>query len=641
MVEAEGEDRLSSVLLFGLAVGFWLLTRHYNGIAGDSRVYIGRALADLAPTTIGRDLMFANDGQAGFSIFTDILRWLVSLVGAPAASAGLAFAAMALGFIAATALAVRIAPLRLAWVILIFVAVLPPNYGGFSVISFGETLAIPRPFAEAAVLAAMAAMLNGRSAWALSFLVVAGLFHPIMALCGFGVFFVFMGRADGRWLLAAAALAGLVMIAAALRLPLAGRLFTPPDPQWLNLLRHRNAYLFPGLWPASTWGRLAVQSATVVISAGLLRGNVRALFIAALAVGLAGVCVTYLGGDVWPSLLILQAQPWRALWLVAVLANAGAAICAITLCRRGAAGQIILILLGFAWLMIDQPVCALPAALAMALAAAKRWLPDKAVKASSLRLAWGLLASGALIFIIHDALTVIPFWRLYPASLGRLNGVLKAFGFVTLTVIPLTVYTAAARLRFGPGARVLLGVIALSLISFAATHWGSTGPSAVGRAGPDPGLAAMIAPHPGEVAWISGDVQGDMDAWGLAGRPSWASEIQGASIVFSRPAALAWEARMNELITLGLADPHALTPWDGKFFAGLPRIRPGALAALCATPDGPAWIVTPSVIGASLPAIPGARLWTAPYPTYVHADPAHPGWTALKTYAVIPCRARS
>ncbi len=639
--DGEGEDRLSSVLLFGLAIGLWLLTRHYSGIAGDSRVYIGRALADLAPATLGRDLMFAHDGQAGFSIFTVILRWLVRLVGAPAASAGVAFAAMALWFAAMTALVLRLAAPRLAWVILIFVAVLPGTYGGLSIISFGEALAIPRPFAEAAVLAAMAAMLDGRRRRALSFLIVAGLLHPIMALCGFGVVFVVMGRSDWRWGLAAGVLVGLVLIAAALRLPLASRLFTPPDPQWLDLLRRRTAYLFPGLWPGSAWARLAVQSVTVAISASLLRGKVQALFIAALAVGLAGVCVTYLGGDVWPSLLILQAQPWRALWLVAVLANAGAAICAVTLCRRGAAGQIILILLGFAWLMIDQPVCALPAAVALALAAARRWMPSEAIKPSSLRLAWGLLAACALIFIGHDAVTVIPFWRLYPATLGRLNAVLKAFSFLTLAVIPLTAYVAAAPLRLGPGARGLLGVTALVLVGVAAAHWGSTGPSAVGRAGPDPSLAAMLKPRPGEVAWISGDVQGDMDAWGLAGRPSWASELQGSSIVFSRQAALAWQARMNRLIALGLADPHALTPWDGTVFAGLPRIRPGALAALCATPDGPAWIVTPSEDGKSVPALPGARLWTAPYPTYVHTDPAHPRWTALKTYAVIPCHAES
>ncbi len=640
-VEGAGEDRPFSILLFGLAIGLWLLTRHYSGIAGDSRVYIGRALADLAPATLGRDLMFAHDGQAGFSIFTVILRWLVRLVGAPAASAGVAFAAMALWFVAMTALVVRVAPPRLAWAILIFVAVLPGNYGGFSIIPFGEALAIPRPFAEAAVLAAMAAILDGRALFALSFLVVAGLFHPIMALCGFGVFFVFMGRGDGRWLLAATALVGLALIAAALRLPLAGRLFTPPDPQWLDLLRHRNAYLFPGLWPASTWGRLAVQSATVAVTAGLLRGKVQALFVAVLTVGLAGVGVTCVGGDLWPSLLILQAQPWRALWLVAVLANAGAAICAVTLCRRGPVGQIVLILLAFAWLMIDQPVCALPATLALALAAARRWMPREAIKPSSLRLAWGLLAACALILMVHDALTVLPFWRLYPASLGRLNGVLKAFGVLTLIVVPLTAYAAAARPRFGPRARVLVGAMAIVLVGFAATHWPRTGPSAVRQSGPDPGLAAILKPHPGEVAWISGDVEGDMDAWGLAGRPSWASELQGASIVFSRPAALAWQARINRLIALGLADPHALTPWDGEFFAGLPQIRPGALAALCATPDGPAWIITPSVIGESLPAVPGARLWTAPYPTYVHTDPARPGWTALNTYAVIPCRAGS
>jgi|GEM_PF-4136759 len=55
------------------------LGRPYRGIFQDPQIYIGRAVADLDPSGVGRDLMFVHDGQFGFSLFPFVVRAMVAL----------------------------------------------------------------------------------------------------------------------------------------------------------------------------------------------------------------------------------------------------------------------------------------------------------------------------------------------------------------------------------------------------------------------------------------------------------------------------------------------------------------------------------------------------------------------------------
>ncbi|WP_297506268.1 hypothetical protein [uncultured Caulobacter sp.] len=69
-------------ILGGLAAfGLFLLSRPYQGVRHDGRLYVADALAKLDPGGVGRDLMFAHDGQFGFSLYTPILARLIGLLG--------------------------------------------------------------------------------------------------------------------------------------------------------------------------------------------------------------------------------------------------------------------------------------------------------------------------------------------------------------------------------------------------------------------------------------------------------------------------------------------------------------------------------------------------------------------------------
>ncbi len=213
----------------------FVLSRSYRGIVQDAYIYLGRALADLDPNGVGRDLMFVNDGQFGFSLFrfaADATLWCCGL--AMAAKALAIMAALA-WFFAASAFARQFASGAAVWVVVIFAALLPAAYGAPYLFGFAELIAIPRPFAEAFVLAGLAALAARRDVFCLGCLVAAALLHPIMALAGFGVFLSVLGLEDKRWFLFCAGAGAVLIFGGALGLPLVDRLFTEIDPSLKSL----------------------------------------------------------------------------------------------------------------------------------------------------------------------------------------------------------------------------------------------------------------------------------------------------------------------------------------------------------------------------------------------------------------------
>ena len=139
--------------------------------------------------------------------------------------------------------------------VVIFAALLPNAYGAPYPFGFAELKAIPRPFAEAFVLAGLAALAARRDVVCLCCLVAAALLHPIMVLAGFGVFVAVLGLEDRRWLWFCACAGTLSILGGALGLPLMDRLFTAIDPSLQSLHESHNAFLFPSLWPIESLRR--------------------------------------------------------------------------------------------------------------------------------------------------------------------------------------------------------------------------------------------------------------------------------------------------------------------------------------------------------------------------------------------------
>jgi len=341
----------------------FVLSRPYLGIVQDAYLYMGRALADLDPNGVGRDLMFVHDGQFGFSLFRYAAKAMVWCSGPSAAAETLAIMAALAWFFAAAALARQFISGGAVWAVVIFSALLPVSYGAPYPFGFAELLAIPRPLAEALVLAGLAALAARRDAVSLCCLMAAALLHPLMALAGFGVFLAVLGLEDKRWLLFCTLVGALVILGGALGLPMLNRLFTAIDPSLRGFHELRSPFLFPSHWPIESFPPLIVQATTIAIAAHFQQGRGRRILAAIILVGLGGIAIAAIFGDWLSSLLIVQAQPWRTAWLMSAAGAMALGLCAIELWPHGPSGRLVLALLVLCWSFNTQFAVVGPAAI--------------------------------------------------------------------------------------------------------------------------------------------------------------------------------------------------------------------------------------------------------------------------------------
>lgn len=617
------------------AFGLFLLSRPYQGVRHDGRLYVADALAKLDPNGVGKDLMFVHDGQFGFSLYTPLLARLIQLMGLSAATTAIVVLTLVAWFAAAVFMIDRLLsdrPPALRWAALTFVVALPSLYGPMDVIAFGEALATPRGLAEAAGMAGMATYLSGRRFLGLAVCAPGMLFHPIMGLCSVAAIALAICIEDRRWLWAGLAALAAVTAAGLLRLPLADRIATVMDADWRAVVEARSPILFPSLWPTAAWGRLAVHACTVAAGAWLLRGAPRRLALGALIAGLAGVAAAALLGEGLSLVLFVQVQTWRMLQPLALLACACLALLAFELPRRGPSGWLGLCLLAIGWLFQDGGDLGLmlaPVGLLFVLLGEKMRFSRRGlfVAVAVGLLAAAVVAHGALrgAGLAHAMARMPDAW---PFSLGLvwksgLPGVLVALGVGARLVRRWTPPPAWARVA----ATAAIGLLAILL-------WDDR-PAYVRHRdqGRDPALAAMTSSKAGEVLWLAGD----MEPWALLGRASWASKVQGAGVVFSRPLALELGDRIARLRTAGLVGEDWLRPMSAPGTRPAPP-RLAAVRAFCAAADAPAWIVWPRWTNAALEPGLAARDWTpkAPYALEL-MGPGGAGWLTAQRYAVMPC----
>jgi hypothetical protein len=86
-------------------------------------------------------------------------------------------------------------------------------------------------------------------------------------------------------------------------------------------MHRRNGFLFLTQWPPAAWYGAALPVTTLAMAALLVAGRLSVIAMAALAVAGASLVAAFVLGDLLGSLLILQLQLWRALWIVQVLAT--------------------------------------------------------------------------------------------------------------------------------------------------------------------------------------------------------------------------------------------------------------------------------------------------------------------------------
>ena len=506
----------------------------YWGIAHDARLYLAQALQRTGIADLSADPFFAFGSQDRFTIYSPLLGGMIRIVG-PAWAALMATAAGVAAMLAATYWFVRrLGGANAALVAAVIVAALPGRYSALGV-PLVEPYATPRAWACALVLVGAVLTLDRRRTYAVAAFACALLLHPLMALPGI-VWAMFVA-----WRVRLVLGLGVVCALAALAMAGAGiypfdQLLVRVDDEWRRILEDRSPYLYLLLWEDPDWAGQSGPAATAVLASLLIavrmEGPVRRVFLAGGLVAVAGALSTLAGGDWLQSALIVQLQPWRALWIASFLTLAGTAILIVRVATHRGVEDAVVLMGVSAGLLLESRVSPVPVVVAaLLLLALARW-PGTTTSRWSPVVAGALLVE-ALVWCLLDRSNLAAAREIErdTASLWPL-ALRDPFLWLALGLLATWVATRS-QVRM---LRVVVFVLITATFPFVVWDWvhvvrnDSSGVARLANAGE---LRAAL-PKAGSVYWDGRALA----PWFELKYPSYVSEAQTAGVVFFRATAI-------------------------------------------------------------------------------------------------------
>ena len=553
-----GSYRVASMAFCGLPLpiliaALWLATHPYRGVVGDARFFNAQLLRALNPARFANDLSLAHGSQGDYSIFTHVFAPVIGWLGLNAGNITLNLCFQLLWVSGLYHLVAGLFSPGKARSLAIVAAIALP--GGVSSVQYGEPLLTPRLLAEAITLWAIGQMVRGKALPSLLLLLVAAGFYPSMALPGLSVLFLYAAWRQPRWwAIAAIAGAGLAALALTGIAPFS-RLLETFDPAWFATVSVRNRNCFVSQWQLADWVSIVNTLTLAVIATVLAQPAERLLLAVCLSTAIGGVAAAFVGGDLFHLKLVLDAQPWRALWLLSVMANISFAGVLGQLWRRGpftpdsptallALAALLLMLSRF----LPQAVFA-AAPLLIVGGFAGLWLMRRKTSSRltrSLLLFYAAIGSGGGAYASYAAvlIAVQKHSDIWPNAQHILLSLACLGGLLFVILHPVSPRRSFRRWALLPLASVL-GMAALALWD-ERSGWSKFIEMA---ATPPPSLVSQLTP--GASLYWEGDVR---MPWLLLRESSYFSCEQGAGSLFHRGTAITFQQRFDSLQKLGTLD---------------------------------------------------------------------------------------
>ena len=530
----------SFVAFLGLTAT-WLLTHRYHGIHHDGLFYAVQTLAHIAPERFEHDLFFAFGSQNDYTLFTPPYAWLSQRIGLGAAAFCLLVAAQMIWALAAFLIARQWlqGTYLFAGVALLFA--LPREYGSLEVFHYAESFLTARIWAESLVLAGVAATLHGRIRLAAASVFGAFLLHPIIALPGVLFLAAHHWHKYWKWL----PLLLLITLVAAGLLP-------AMDAEWIEVVRRRAPFVLIDEWHWEEWAEPFAWIGILLAAARAMAPARNALLALALT-GAAGIALATIGG-LSKAALIIQAQPWRCLWLLKVCGLL--ALIALLMQRWRCSAADRWLLAGFGAAALTANTLGGPVALILALLANALWrrdgppdVPRWAAWSAGIALFAVLLETllallqeaGFLLERIHGGIAPSAHW-----PLGDLASVFD--GPLALLLPPLVVALLLAA-RYRPLAATAAAAICLSAASWGWYRADDLLQSFLFNSVNARPFYREIPPN-ATVYWEGNFLY----SWFLLGQGNYASIQQSVGVVFSRQAAQEARRRLARVSAFGSAD---------------------------------------------------------------------------------------
>jgi len=386
-------------------VASWMLLHLYGGLRHDSVMYSMQGLAHAHPQLWAQDVYLRFGSQDQYTIFASVYGKLIGWLGLEQAAELLTALGELAFFVSAWRLARLLLPERQALMGLFLLVALPGNYGSSAVFHVVEDFVTPRLLAEALALATVLNWVRGRRLLAVLCATAGLAIHPIMSVAGIGICFwlsLILPRPRVGVALGLVCLAGLL---------LAGLASGPPlrfDDFWFEVSPAKLDYLLISHWDVRAWSETLVPLIMLLAGSTLIESQpARGLAQAALGTGIVGLWVSMVGGDLLHLVLIVQAQPWRCLWLSNAIAILLLPLITQRLWQRNLLGRATILLILAEYVLIGEPYSAYLAALTLAVLGLALRSGVRTMPANYQRLALGgaaLLLAVALSLSLSDRL---------------------------------------------------------------------------------------------------------------------------------------------------------------------------------------------------------------------------------------------
>jgi hypothetical protein len=351
-------------------------------------------------------------------------------------------------------------------------------------------------------------------------------------------------------------------------------------------------YLWVSQWLLGSWAQTVVYMTTLALGTlALERSDARSLSRAALIAGAAGIVLSFVTVDVLHISLALQVQFWRWSWVTVLVASLLAPFIVYRLWSLGTLARCAAMLLVAAWLWrtevygIGIAALALVAALVMKKSLAlqppnvARLLFGGSVAVLALACVYHLVTQQMLSGALGDWTMVSPFMRDIRAL--SQTGLLPFAVFVLFWLAVQRFGAPAPRLAIAAAAFAMFAALLPSAGHEWSVRWYS-------RNFDDFAQWRSIIPPRTEVLWF----ESPMAVWLLLQRPSYLSNAQETSALFSPPAAQALKQRSDRIKDFLKATNAPWIDRSSEATSGAEPVPPVRLDELCSGAPDLRFVVT-------------------------------------------------
>jgi len=566
-----------------LAFALILYVKPYTGIRHDSTLYLVQALHVLNPGIFGRDLFFLAGSQADFTIFPQLVAFLLRVV-----EPGPAFLAFSLfgrvAFYAASAyLIVGVFPARWRWPAVFALIVMPTGYGAFSIFSYAEPFFTARPISEALSLLALGLLVRNRTWASILVFALAGALHPLQGLAAVIVAWCWLVQGDRRWLWSLCMIIPVTLLAWLNVGPLQG-LFRSIDAEWREMIVGVSTQVYLGKWTPRDWCIVLtdIYLLTLLSARGVAGGISTGLAKATLWAVAAGLACSALLSDVLQLVLPTGLQLWRVLWVAHWLAVAAVPLLVWESWNDSQRGKIpALLLLSIALIGTSIPHSTLPWAVLGLIPLHLAWpyVAGKVGEGARKLLVVGVVAAMLIAAVRYELKALDVFAALENnLELMRVDVVMLSYPLVMATLVVAAAICFRRANRFG---QTLLAALSLIAVAGALTVWDSRSPwTHVQESATGVNVFGYDVPENASVFWYASEPS-PLGPWLVLRRANYFSPFQLSGQMFNRDTPFIGRELENQIdpvvIQAGICD--FVTRSDSR--AEPCRVSKPGLASLC------------------------------------------------------------